>query len=177
MRWAGWDGRGAEELALRWGLDGGMARGEVRGPESTLRYELRWDGRWSTREVHAWETPAASLHLFLDGEGRWRTAQGKPLPGLAGCRDVDLMGVVFTNTLAIRRLGLAPGQAAELEVAYVAVPGLAVRRARQRYTCLARTRGGARYRYEGLGTGFGAVLAVDPDGLVLDYPGLARRAA
>jgi hypothetical protein len=31
------------------------------------------------------------------------------------------------------------------------------------------------YRYESVGTDFRADLGVDGDGLVVDYPGLARR--
>ena len=77
----------------------------------------------------------------------------------------------FTNTLPIRRLGLKAGQAAEIKVAYVTVPTLALHAAPQRYTRLADTR----WRFEGLETNFTADLTVDEDGFVVEYPGLFQR--
>ncbi len=86
----------------------------------------------------------------------------------------------FTNTLPIRRLGLQPGESAELSVAYIDVPTLGVTPARQRYGCLARSAEEGRYRYESLPSaalpgGFTDDLLVDADGLVVDYPKLFRR--
>jgi hypothetical protein len=77
----------------------------------------------------------------------------------------------FTNTLAIRRLGLKVGQAAEIKVAYVLVPELRLRAAPQRYTRLAERR----WRFDGLDLDFTADLTVDADGFVVEYPGLFRR--
>jgi hypothetical protein len=113
------------------------------------------DRQWRTQHVEV-------------GCGRRRIALDS-LP--AGCDDVDIMAVTFTNTLPIRRLRLAIGEAREINAAYVTVPQLAVEVARQRYTRLAANE----YRYEGLGTGFTAVLTVDDDGIVIDYPQLSRR--
>ena len=48
---------------------------------------------------------------------------------------------------------------------------LCVRRDGQRYVPL----GGQRVRYEALDGSFTAVIVFDADGLVLDYPGIARR--
>lgn len=45
----------------------------------------------------------------------------------------------------------------------------------QRYTCLEADAAGGRYRFEQVGSGFTAVLQVDADGLVDDYPGLFKR--
>src|SRR3989442_7943903 len=81
----------------------------------------------------------------------------------------------FTNTLPVRRLGLRPGETADLPVAWVIVPGLRVERARQRYTCLRLEAQGAVYLYENLDNGFRADLPVDADGMGLDYPDQFRR--
>ncbi len=90
---------------------------------------------------------------------------------------MDISTTPFTNTLPIRRLDLDPGESQEIRVAYVDVPGMAVRPERQRYACLERHTGGGVYRYESLdGNRFTADLTVDADGLVLDYPGLFLRA-
>lgn len=82
---------------------------------------------------------------------------------------------VVPAILPIRRLGLEPGESADLEVAYVAVPGLAVEPDGQRYTRLESGGHDEIYRYESLESDFVADLPVDADGLVLDYPGLFRR--
>jgi uncharacterized protein len=115
-----------------------------------------------------------ALALSADGAGHWR-ADGKPLPALDGCIDVDINCTPLTNTLPIRRLSWSPGTPADLDVAYVSVPELTVRPARQRYTLLEREEGRdeARYRYES--GSFRADLRVDGDGFVIDYPGLWRR--
>ena len=37
---------------------------------------------------------------------------------LVGCEYVDISETPFTNTLVIRRLGLTPGESADISVAY-----------------------------------------------------------
>ena len=94
--------------------------------------------------------------------------------------DIDFAATPFTNTLPIRRLGLQPGESAEVAVVYIDAPSLEVTPVRQRYTCLASDADGGRYRFEALPyaalpDGFMAELSVDADGLVRDYPPLFRR--
>lgn len=95
-----------------------------------------------------------------------------------GCLDVDIQVTPFTNTLAIRRLGLGPGEKAPIRVVYLALlPAFALRPAEQRDTCLQRNAQGGIYRYEGIfrnSVNFAAELAVDSDGVVYDYPGQFR---
>ena len=117
----------------------------------------------------------AVLALSSDGSGRWTGPDGTHRPALDGCFDVDLPSTVFTNTLPIRRLAMVPGWSEEISVVYIAVPDLAVSVARQRYTCLTWGPEGGRYRFEGVGTGFTAELTLDGDGLVVEYPRIARR--
>ncbi|HYS06949.1 MAG TPA: putative glycolipid-binding domain-containing protein [Candidatus Dormibacteraeota bacterium] len=100
---------------------------------------------------------------------------GTALTDLDGCIDLDIAATPFTNTLPIRRLGLRPGGAADVEVVYIAVPDLRVSRVRQRYCCLRAEKGCGVYLYENLQNGFRAELPVDADGLVLDYPEQWRR--
>jgi hypothetical protein len=179
--WAPWTGVGLEHLTLAWDEKGVRADGVVIGVEGSvqfrIRYEIRCDARWRVREVSValLTSDNVSVRLLTDGEGHWIMPDGKPV--LDGCSDVDISVTPFTNTLPIRRLGLGPGESADLEVAYVDVPGMRVEPTRQRYTCLERGEYGGLYRYEdeGLFHGFTADLPVDADGLVLDYPGLFRR--
>jgi uncharacterized protein len=161
------DGVRAECVAL--GVEGGRPWG--------VRYTLRGDAGWRTRElsVSSLGGDEATLRLSGDGTGRWTGADGERLVALDGCLDVDLSATAFTNTLPIRRLAMLPGWSEEITVAYVAVPGLGVSVARQRYHCLHWAPDGARYRFEDPASGFTAEISVDADGLVIDYPGVARR--
>ena len=83
------------------------------------------DAEWRVRSVavtdHAGDR---RLRLLADGGGAWTTGDGTPLPQLDGCIDVDLVATPFTNTLPIRRLGLEPGESAEIKVAYLPLPDL-----------------------------------------------------
>jgi hypothetical protein len=72
---------------------------------------------------------------------------------------------------SIRRLSTQLAQRAELRMAWIRIPTLDVHLAPQAYTWLPD----GRYRFKALDTGFEAVLEVDADGLVLDYPALFRR--
>jgi hypothetical protein len=88
---------------------------------------------------------------------------------------VDIAVTPFTNTLPIRRLGLAATESAELSVAYFKRTELQAWPDPQRYTCLEKSDEGGLYRYLSLDGGFTADLPVDGDGLVVDYPGLFKR--
>ncbi len=180
--WSSIEGEGLENLRLS--VDGGGVRadGVVLGVEGVepfrVRYEISCDADWRVREltVSAVSGKNETLRLLADGEGRWATENGRSIPFLDGCVDVDISATPFTNTLPIRRLGLAPGESEELRVAYLAVPEMSLEYALQRYTRLETNF----YRYESLDgefAGFTADLPVDSDGLVLDYPGLFTRVA
>ncbi|MFO1060228.1 MAG: putative glycolipid-binding domain-containing protein [Dongiaceae bacterium] len=178
--WAPWQGAGLEHLRLRRVEEGyvadGLVIGLAGGVPFRLAYRIKADPAWATRKAElVCVTPSgeASRTLRSDGAGRWTGAVA--MPELEGCRDVDISVTPFTNTLAIGRLGLAPGQAGDLRAAYVAVPSLAIRPVDQRYRCLERGPRGGRVVYEALFRGFSAELALDGDGLVLDYPEHFRR--
>jgi uncharacterized protein len=162
--------------------DGVVANGLVISLEAgrpfRISYEIRCDGRWRVREVRV-STPDSErpvIELLADGEGRWNGRGGEPVPELDGCIDVDISATPFTNTLPIRRLGLESGESEELMITYVRVPELLVGPERQRYGCLETQTDGGLYRFEALPSGFTAELPVDAEGLVIDYPGLFRRA-
>jgi uncharacterized protein len=182
VMWAPWEGLGLEHLRIVTSDGGVVANGLVIGLEAgrpfRIGYEVRCDERWRVREVRV-ATPDSEgpvLELQADGEGRWMRRGGEPLPELDGCIDVDISATPFTNTLPIRRLGLEHGESEELVVTYVRVPELLVGPERQRYGCLEATANGGLYRFEALPSAFTAELPVDADGLVIDYPGLFRRA-
>jgi uncharacterized protein len=155
VMWAPWEGPGLEHLRLVTSDDGVVANGLVISLEAgrpfRISYEIRCDGRWRVREVRV-STPDSErpvIELLADGEGRWNGRGGEPVPELDGCIDVDI---------------------------YVRVPELLVGPERQRYGCLETQTDGGLYRFEALPSGFTAELPVDAEGLVIDYPGLFRRA-
>jgi hypothetical protein len=176
VAWAPWSGPGHEHLVLREVPRGLTAHSSVEGLHAgrpfSLRYFLRTDSACRVREVElALLGRDAKLSLRSDGAGRWTDDQGRSLPELDDCIDVDLTVSPFAHTLPIRRLGLAPDSSDDVRVVSLSVPSLTFLRAHQRYTCLDANR----YLFEHLGTGDRATLRVDEASLVLEYPGHFRR--
>jgi hypothetical protein len=169
-------GTGIEHLILN--VDGGihadgLAVGEIERGAYRIHYQIDCDADWNVLRLRIEDLLRDSvLALTRAADNRWNDADGTMLDTLEGCVDVDLMFTPFTNTLPIRRLNLKPGEARDLAVVYVGLPGLQVSRFRQRYTCLSSGNSGGTYRYESLESGFTAELKVDEDGLVVDYPNI-----
>jgi hypothetical protein len=139
------------------------------GAPLEVRYLIGTEPAGRTRTVEL-ELDGARHELRADDAEEW-SLDGRDLPEVRGCLDVDLEVTPATNTLPIRRLGLDPGGAATLRVAWVRFPGLEVVLSEQRYERLAADR----WRYRA--GSFEAELRVDPDGLVLDYQGGWRAVA
>jgi uncharacterized protein len=169
---------GAEHVSLREGPAGLEAEGVAvaldEGAPMRVHYRLVCDREHRTRELDV-SQPADGLRLSLraDGEGRWADEAGRTLPELDGCIDVDVAITPLTNTLPVRRLGLRPGEASDVRVVYVEVPGLRVRPARQRYHCLRADDASTSYRYES--GDFSAELTFDAQGFVRSYGDLWVR--
>jgi uncharacterized protein len=181
VMWWAWDepGLGHLRLAVRNSVVAdGVVLGVMEGRPFRIGYEVRCDANWRVRSarvgVSNFELP--EVDLLADGEGNWTTPDGLVVPELEGCIDVDIFVTPFTNTLPIRRLSLAPGESADISVAYFDGNELQPWPEPQRYTCLEKSDRGGLYRFLSLDGGFTADLPVDAHGLVLDYPGLFRRA-
>ncbi len=143
-----------------------------------VRYEVGCDPDWQVRRLDIDLLDLAApqgLYLVSDGAGDWATADGEPLPALAGCLDVDISATPFTNTLPIRRLKLKKGESAQINVVYITLPSLEYKALQQNYTCLDLHDTGGVYRYESPAHNFSADLITDRDGFVVDYPGQFRR--
>jgi hypothetical protein len=181
IMWSPWDTPGLEHLHLTLNEDGVIADGEIMTTlfeerPMRLRYHVECDAGWRVRGVRVtMQAGQRSVDLRSDGAGQWTTSGGDILPALDGCIDVDIMATPFTNTLPIRRLGLQPGESADLNVAYISVPSLEAVMSPQRYTCLESRPDGGLYRYQSVSSGYTNDLPVDADGLVIDYPGIWRR--
>ena len=149
------------------------------GEAWAVRYDISVDAGWATRSARVWGRAASGLRelsLEADGAGRWRV-DGAPAGQLDGCLDVDLESSSLTNAFPVHRLGLAVGEEADAPAAYVRALDLAVERLEQRYRRLEDDNGRQRYHYVSPAFGFECELVYDESGLVLDYPGIAVRAA
>ena len=180
VMWRAWEepGLGHLRLAVRDGgvIADGIVLGVAEGRPFRLAYEVRCDAYWRVRYARVGvpgEPPRTEL--LSDGEGNWATSDGRAVAYLEGCGYVDISETPYTNTLPIRRLGLAPGESADVSVAYFDGNELQPWPEPQRYTRLEEGDGGGMYRFLSLDGGFTADLAVDSDGLVVDYPRLFKR--
>lgn len=91
-----------------------------------------------------------------------------------GALDIDVAGAVAFNTFPVRRLALHREVGAhELAVVYVSLPDLSVRQVRQTYRTVSVGADTAVVTFTQ--DDFTADVTVDSDGVVLEYPGLARR--
>ncbi|MGO4533440.1 putative glycolipid-binding domain-containing protein [Leifsonia sp. 2MCAF36] len=200
VEWTGdEDAERLETAVVTFGVD----RLDVLGTSRTTDYVASWvlvtGPDWVTRRLAvsvSGRTFTRTLELSRDGQGRWdssSSAQGEaeyhgepmPRPGLSdvhavdGALDCDLALSPVTNTMPIRRLGALDGlEETELTMAWVALPSLTVTASRQAYSAAAGfdpSSGWGVVRYRSLDSEFMADLTVDEDGLVVDYPGIARR--
>ena len=181
--WAAWEGPGLEHLRLSIEPAGVRADSLIvavddGGRPFRARYVVECDEDWTVRtaRIDVLEEPARELNIRADGHGHWNdTATGAALP-LDGCVDIDVYPSPFTNTLPLRRFAdAAVGRPVAIDVAWVALPELTVQVAPQEYTLLERRADGTRWRFRALDSDFTAELAADANGVVLDYPGIARR--
>jgi hypothetical protein len=171
VEWHGVVSGSVETLDLTLRPEGYRARSIVDlGPER-IEYAVELDPDWTFSALVVRSTRGPQVSLSRDGT-TW-AVDGVPRPDLHQAIDIDLAFSPFTNSLPIRRLGLAEGESADIVTAYVAAESLEVSADHQRYTRLAAER----YRYESLDSDFEREIVVDADGLVVDYPGLFTRAA
>ncbi len=182
--WTPWSAPGVEQLLM---TDHGdrisafsLILRPLGGQHLRIRIGYHADAQWNTRRVmvataDAEETDPRRVVLESDGQGHWQMME-QPAPQFDGCLDADVEITPFSNTVPIRRLGMAEGASVETKAVYVPVPSLTPRVVHQRYTCLEQLGpSGGTYRYENLDSGFSADLKVDADGLVMDYPETFRR--
>ncbi|HEY1763194.1 MAG TPA: putative glycolipid-binding domain-containing protein, partial [Acidimicrobiales bacterium] len=147
------------------------------GAPIRVDYRLAWDAQWCARELFIrTESPGRvnQLELRGDGAGTWTDGEGVHVPELDGCIDVDISMTPLTNTLPIRRMGLAAGERREMLAAFVRVPDLTAAPVAQSYEFLEATPAGSRYLYQS--STFQAELSIDSDDLVVDYATVWKRA-
>ncbi len=154
-----------------WYLTGTVVVVQERMP-CELRYRVVCGPDWRTESADIRGTlgvQPVSIQIANDAQLGW-VMNGGLCAGLDGCADIDLAFTPATNTIPIRRLGLAVGESADVSAAWLRFPEMSVERLDQRYTRISEMK----YRYESGGGKFVRELTVSPDGLLQEYPGLWR---
>jgi hypothetical protein len=140
-----------------------------------LAVRSRGDGWRRTLELRRDEAGTWTIGATESGEVDLDPPGGDPA-AIAAALDCDLGNCPLTNTMPVLRHDLL-GRDASLDfvMAFVTVPGLAVRPSGQRYTTLGDGSGGLRrIEYRSLDSTFVSELSFDADGICVDYPQLGR---
>ena len=135
-----------------------------------LDYQIICDATWHTlfANVAGWlGTNVVDIQIKTDHTGHWWLNEVEQ-PEVRDCIDIDLNFSPSTNLLPIRRLGLAVGEEAQIQAAWLRFPGFTLEPLPQRYRRLDENA----YRYESAGGQFVAELKVNGSGFVTDYPGI-----
>jgi hypothetical protein len=157
-----------------------------------LDYSLQTSAGYVTTRLHAasrGEGWRRTLDLRREPDGTWRAdadedglvdlppAGGDPTT-LAGALDCDLGLSPVTNLMPLLRHDLLSGGGPiELTAAWVSVPDLGVQADGQRYTFVRVDGESSVIRYEATDGTFAADMTLDAHGIVVDFPGIARRLA
>lgn len=152
----------------------GTTVGVEQGVPWSIHYTIRVGDGWRVRHATLTDLAGHRLDIRGDGAGSWMI-DGKRLPELDGCLDLDLEASVVTNTFPVHRLFLAVGERGESAAVYVRTDGLAVERLEQIYRRLPDEDGRLAFDYESPRFGYHDTLRFAPDGLTVDYPGIGVR--
>ncbi|PXA92909.1 transcriptional regulator [Nostoc sp. 3335mG] len=144
-------------------------RGAIVGPDFGLFYRLKLDENGHARTLKIERADGRNIELFADGAGGWSDDRAEPISTLKGCIDVDIWPTPMTNSLPIWRSAWEDGKAQKFLMVWIDATTMEIRREEQVYTRLDPTH----FRFQS--NDFEAVLAVDGEGVVTDYPGLFAR--
>lgn len=109
--------------------------------------------------------------MYIRTEGNVWLKNEELAEEFADCTFVDISLTPFTNTLPIRNLNLQAGESKTIKVLYFDVIEGDVKALEQQYTCIDKHH----YKFENVPNDFEAVITVDDEGYVMDYPGLFER--
>jgi uncharacterized protein len=177
--WTGSEYHSLENCICNFGDGGNSSESTIVGYYQQQLYKVEYvietNTNWETTSVtvSSQVNDKRTVHRYdSDGKGNW-TKNGKAVDEFKGCIDVDLPLTPFTNTLPIRRLGLGVHESAEILVMYLDILQHEFKAVKQKY----ERRSGTTYKYENIPNDFEALITVDLDGIVVDYPGLFTRTA
>lgn len=171
----GWESaefNSTENLVMSCTCDGFVVSSEINMEGRKAYFEIGISLDWKVQkfQVRSSLGPAFGISYESDGNGNWQH-DGIDLPEFEGCIDIDILPSPFTNTLPIRRLDFETRKSHEIKVLYMDLLKCEVYPVLQKYTRLS----GTHYKFETVPNGFEAILSVDVDGFVIEYPGLFSR--
>jgi hypothetical protein len=179
--WRPWTDSGLEHLRIKRFDNGIVVEGFIVRILNSVgfhaNYRINASATWKFRSVDLTVSTDHDRHMSLstDGEGNWQDQDGNELSNLRECFEIDISATPFTNTLAIGRLNIGVGKSVKLSAAYIRLPEMTVEAVPQRYTAVEISKRRSAYRYEGLFRNFTAILPVDEDLIVIDYPETFKR--
>lgn len=172
--WRNLDTEGMDACQFESGSDGWRISGTAlfveNGSVARLAYEVTCGSDWRTRTaaVSGWiGRKRLALSLQKTDTAGW-SSDGAPLPGTRDLLDVDFGFTPATNTNAIRRLGLQPGEEAEIATLWLDTSDWQLKPLPQVY----RRRSGTVVAYASPLHDFHADLTVDSFGVIENYPEL-----
>jgi hypothetical protein len=173
--WRRLDRPGRDVALLSRGGDGWLLQGAAGfdhelGPAS-VAYQVQVNARLETKRgiVSGFLGDTMVRHEILRDNGGWRL-NGGLVQGLKHLVDLDYGFTPATNALQLMRMALAPGERADLPVAWFDLDSPSLIELPQRY----ERRGEASYWYQAPTVPYQALLEIAPNGFVQSYPGLWR---
>ena len=148
----------------------GMAVFTHNGEAASLSYRVLCDADWRTKRGHirGWVgSDVIKIDVVRLDVGSW-TVNGAIIAGLDHCDDLDLGFTPATNLIAVKRLSLAVGDAADVTAAWFDLETADLKVLPQRY----ERRAEAAYHYEAPSYDYTGLIEVDEDGFVRTYPEL-----
>ena len=146
-------------------------------PAFSAYYDLQTDDSGATRRLGLTVTLAErerQLAISRDEENMWLVAdaRGESRESYGGALDIDLLFSPFFNTLPIRRAGMHEHAGAiTAPTIYVRLPELSLTAASTSYSNTPEDA----TRVKVHTPASDVVVAIDDDGFIVDYPGLAER--
>lgn len=137
-----------------------------------LSYQVVVDEQWrTTRATVSGHRDAHEIDLHIRPAGKKTGRLGEESIQLpTECTDLDLGFTPATNLIAIRRLRLKVGEAAEAPAAWLSLPSMRLKILPQTY----RRIGARIYAYEAPTVGYRGRLEVSSVGAVVSYPRLFK---
>ncbi len=176
--WMRLDRPGRDAALLRpygggWLLQGAAAFDHDGAPVA-VAYQVVVDARHETKRgtISGFLGDKTIQHEIRRDDEGWRL-NGAEVAGLGPLVDLDYGFTPATNVLQLSRIGLKPGQSAEVPVVWFDLDSASLTELPQKY----ERRSEASYWYEAPSVPYQGVLEIAPNGFVRSYPDLWRLVA